>query len=114
MPIDAINIIQSFIDNEHGEFICHLSGHTHADYYGIIDGTTQISITIDCASEIDMWNDSDRVRGEKSADCFNILSFDTYDKTIKMFRVGVYRDRWLRHKGTMCVNYKTNTILYND
>lgn len=114
MPIDAINSIQSFIDNEHGEFICHLSGHTHADYYGIIDGTTQISITIDCASEIDMWNDSDRVREEKSADCFNILSFDTYDKTIKMFRVGVDRDRWLRHKGTMCVKYDTRELLWND
>lgn len=114
MPTDAINSIQSFIDNEHGEFICHLTGHTHADYYGIIDGTTQISITIDCAYNVDSWNDSDRVDGEKSSDCFNIISIDTYDKTIKMFRVGVDRDRWLRHKGTLCVNYMTRDIIYND
>ena len=115
MPVDAINSIQSFIDNEHGEFICHLSGHTHTDYYGIISGTTQISITIDCAyANYDAWNDSDRVSGEKSADCFNILSIDTYDKTIKMFRVGVDRDRWLRHKGTMCVKYDTRELLWND
>lgn len=115
MPDEAIASIQSFIDNEHGEFICHLSGHTHADYYGVIQGTTQLSITIDCAySAYDAWNDSDRVTGQKSADCFNILSFDTYDKTIKVFRVGVDRDRWLRHKGTMCVKYDTREILWND
>ncbi len=114
MPTDLINSVESFINNG-GEFICHLSGHTHADYYGIISGTTQISITIDCAySAYDAWNDSDRVSGEKSADCFNILSIDTYDKTIKMFRVGVDRDRWLRHKGTMCVKYDTRELLWND
>lgn len=115
MPVDAINSIQSFIDDEHGEFICHINGHTHADYYGIIDGTTQISITIDCAyCNYDAWNDSDRVVGEKSADCFNILSIDTYDKTLKLFRVGVDRDRWLRHKGTMCLKYDTKELLWND
>ena len=115
MPVDAINSIQSFIDNEHGEFICHISGHTHADYYGIIDGTTQLSITIDCAyCNYDAWNDSDRVVGEKSADCFNILSIDTYDKILKLFRVGVDRDRWLRHKGTMCLKYDTRELLWND
>lgn len=114
MPTDLINSVESFINNG-GEFICHLSGHTHADYYGIISGTTQISITIDCAyANYDAWNDSDRVSGEKSADCFNILSIDTYDKTIKMFRVGVDRDRWLRHKGTMCVKYDTRELLWND
>ena len=62
----------------------------------------------------DDYNYRDRVVGEKSADCFNILSIDTYDKTLKLFRVGVDRDRWLRHKGTMCLKYDTRKLLWND
>ena len=42
------------------------------------------------------------------------LGYESYDKTIKMFRVGVDRDRWLRHKGTMCLKYDTRELLWND
>ena len=87
----------------------------HIDYYGKSGTTGQLCFTLDCAYyQSDAWNDSDRVVNTKSADCFNILSIDTYDKTLKLFRVGVDRDRWLRHKGTMCVRYTTGELLYND
>lgn len=107
-PIDTV---QNFIDNG-GEFVAWLAGHTHLDYVGVVKGTDQLMVVVENGGLDDLWNDSKRVKGTKSQDSFNIVSVDTFDKTLTLFRIGNDRDKWLRKKDTLCIDYSANKILY--
>ena len=109
-PIAAVD---SFIANG-GEFICWLSGHTHADGFGTVtDHAGQLNIIIDTAcSGNSAAQDAASIVGSRSQDCFNIIGFDTYSKLIKLVRIGRDYDRHLRHVGEMCVDYSTKQVLY--
>ena len=88
-----------------GEFVCWLGGHTHTDFCGTVNGKRQLYITVGTARNFEHWCDSRRVTGEKSQDLFNIVSFDTYQKYIRVFRVGAEWNRYLQHRVTMCIDY---------
>ncbi len=94
-----------------GRFICWLSGHTHADYVCIAKNTTQLVLTIDTASHRTRdigYSDTERVADTKTMDLFNLLAIDTYQKLIKVMRVGANLDSWMRKKDTMCIQYASN------
>lgn len=108
--------VQTFINNG-GKFICFICGHTHKDYIVTTeDYPSQLFVVCGAAglSAGNNWGSSVRVNGEKNADLFNIISFDTTNKLIKIVRVGCDTDRFLRKKSTLCINYETGTVISNN
>lgn len=104
-----VNAVQSFIDAG-GEFVCWLAGHTHCDYFGTLaNHPNQTQITITCAYH-DQYDDG-RVVDTPTADSFNIVSFDTYSKLIKVLRVGNNEDRYLRPKNVLTWDYANKKIV---
>jgi hypothetical protein len=101
--------VQSFIDAG-GEFVCWLAGHTHCDYFGVLaNHPNQTQITITCAYH-DQYDD-ERVTDTPTSDSFNIVSFDTYSKLIKILRVGNNEDRYLRPKNVLTWDYANKKIV---
>lgn len=113
IPVSFIDAVDEWMANHRGKFICWLSGHTHADYVCIAKGTTQLVITIDTAAHTSRnigYSDTERVSGKKSMDLFNLVGIDTYQKLIKVMRVGADMDSWMRRKETMCIQYASNNV----
>ena len=101
-------IVQKFINNG-GVFVCWLAGHLHTDFCGVLTKyPKQIYIAIGSASLITPAQDCARVKDTDTQDLFNIIGFDYYSKTIKVMRVGAKRDRYLRNRDVMCIEYGDN------
>ncbi len=97
------------------QFIAYLCGHTHWDEFFKVKGYDgQICICVDSSAAGDNYNDAARTAGTKNQDSFNIFSVDTYGKMFRIFRVGCDRDRWMRHKGTICWDYANGKLIYQD
>jgi hypothetical protein len=113
---DICSAVDAFRDGG-GKFICYLCGHTHNDCICYPEGfTDQLGIVVD-ASGVEagnQWSDTMRTVGDQSEDLFNLVCIDTTSTIVKVIRVGADRDRYLRHKGTITINYLTNEILSED
>ena len=108
----AIQAVSDFIAAG-GDFVCWLTGHTHIDLIGTINGhQDQLVITLENGGLNDSWNDSARVAGTKSQDSFNLIAFDVSAGFVKVARVGDDYDNALRHKVTMCYDYRNRRIIY--
>lgn len=101
-----ISAIDTFISNG-GRFICHINGHTHFDTTLYLTGNhNQWELNINCATHQQvMWNDGDRSGHTNNQDCFNIIGFDTYNKLVKVIRVGCKYDRCMNKKNIMVIHY---------
>lgn len=117
-------IVQDFMDRG-GAFVCYLCGHRHADYIAYTgDYRGQLFIGVAGAlcysnvnlSEYEIGGDARRIPGEKSMDCFNVISFDRNAHYIKLVRFGCDRDLYMRHRGTLVLDYgmAPATVVYND
>lgn len=110
LDASAAAAVQDFIDAG-GNFVCWLSGHTHYDLMGTLhDYPDQVSITLTTAmSRVQTWNDAARteIANQQS---FDLLGIDTYRKVIKIARVGCQYDIYLRHKGTVAVDYNAKSL----
>jgi len=114
LDAEATDTVQNFIDNG-GKFICWICGHEHKDYVGTVL-THSDQLVIGCAtasmgSNRTIYCVMDRVDGMKSQDLFNIIGFDTYNKHIRILRVGADFDIFMRSKKTLCINYETHDII---
>ena len=108
---DFLDAINNFISGG-GEFICWLNGDSHYDFQGTIEGyPNQYAIALENALLDSTWGDSVRLRGTKSQDSFNYVTFDTNSKLIKIVRVGNNSDRYLRAKNYICYDYKNKKII---
>lgn len=107
-----IQAVDDFIGHG-GVFIAWLSGDSHYDKFGVYNGTNgkQLSLVFENAHCNSYWNDSERIKGTKSQDSFNIFSVDTESNLIRIVRVGNNADRYLRNKNHICYNYKTHKII---
>ena len=111
-------LIKTFIDNG-GHFVCYLCGHIHDDFMGVgvaNDYNNQLVIGVGSASTAASGNYSSmaRIRGDKTQDCFNILSIDTQTCTLKLMRVGANYDRFMRQKNTLAWDYDNSRLIYAD
>ena len=103
--------VHTFI-NSGGKFICWLVGHVHCDYIvksDIYPEQLFVAIANAYCGQVDA--DCERVQGDKSEDCFNIISFNTELKLIKIFRVGVSIDSYMRQRNTICIDYDSQVIV---
>lgn len=105
----------NFSETGAGVFICWLSGHTHYDYNGFgADYPNQFTITISGSLKPDQvvrYDESDRVAGTMTEYCFNILGIDTYNKMIRVLRIGTTTDRYLRGKHSFAYDYENKQII---
>ena len=105
--------VASFMEKG-GNFVVWLTGHLHIDYVGYNERfPDQLCIAIEalCCYQSNMGNDADRTEGMPSQDLYNLVTIDTLVDVIKIVRVGNDRDRYLRKKDTLCINYKTFEII---
>ena len=110
---EYINAVSSFIDAG-GEFICWLFGHQHSDHCGKIKADErQLYIIVGSASIIN-YSDTERIKGTKSEILLNLVSLDTYTKTISVLRIGSDYDRYNRHREAMTINYSTGNIIHTS
>ena len=121
-----VSFVTQFI-KDGGDFVCWLCGHLHYGKVGVY--TTQETVndnTVDinqvcihvpdaARSQYDRSNDNSHIsindEDPRSLDIFNVIAVDTYFKRLTLFRVGSDYDRWGRHIGTCCVDYKNGTLL---
>ena len=113
MSDSAFTVVDTFI-SDGGEFVCWLSGHTHADFIGTVNNhVNQIQVIISTAKTINTDGDSARTEGTKTQDCFNVFVVDGVNHLIKIIRIGASVDRYMRSRKTLCVNYLTKAIVSN-
>ncbi len=113
----AMDVYQEKVDafiKKGGDFVVWLTGHMHIDYIGYNENyPDQLCIAIDSlnAYQSNAYNDGWRQEDMPSHDLYNLVTIDTFDKMIKIIRIGNDLDRFMRKKDTLCINYKTFEII---
>lgn len=105
--------VQAFI-TAGGEFVCWLTGHTHADLLCYNSNyPAQIFIEIDTANpaKASPYSDTARAAGTATQDLFNVLGIDTVNKTVRIMRVGASENMFMQQKKMLCFNYATHTVV---
>ena len=88
-----------------GVFVAYLIGHYHLDMVNVVkDYPKQLVLSVSSGG-IQVMRDTTKVRGCRSNDDFQIVSINTYDKTVRLIKVGADRDYYSRKKGTACFGY---------
>ena len=94
-----------------GEFICYINGHTHNDGLGqsIIATNKQVNLNVttgnsSMASQA-IYDDLYRGNVGISQDAFNLISFDTSRKQIRVLRIGANVSADMRRRDYACVSY---------
>lgn len=109
----ATDAVKAFIDGG-GEFICWLTGHEHKDYIGYATSYPNqlvIGVSLAQCGPRASYGVMDRVEGMKSQDLFNMVGFDTYNKQVRILRVGADFDCFMRSKKSLCINYATKEVV---
>ena len=71
-----------------GKFIASFSGHTHLDEDGVDDGTLQINTYCDAMYNDDPNYKTSRTRNTINEQCFDVVSIDFDNNTVKCVRIG--------------------------
>ncbi|MBP5737735.1 MAG: metallophosphoesterase [Abditibacteriota bacterium] len=97
-----------------GSFVMYLAGHLHRDEICYNkDYPNQLFFCID-SSSIEQCEANSyvmRTRGAKAMDLADAVVVDTSAKTVKIIRVGVNLDSFLRPKNGITLNYETGEII---
>ena len=94
-----------------GKFVGYLQGHYHADFIAkCAEFPAQLIFAIG-ASKAGEFRDYKHTEGTRFQDEFQVVSIDTKNTIVKIFKVGANIDRYGRTKGSVCINYSTGEIL---
>lgn len=97
-----------------GTFICWICGHMHYDQIATLKAyPNQIYIAVGAANKSTVWQDMPRGTNDSTEDLFNLISFDLYNHTIKVCRIGTEFDDWYRHRGGLSIDYTTRELIYS-
>lgn len=102
--------VAAFMTNG-GKFIGFVQGHYHADFVAKVakyPGQLIYSIGATKAGEM---RDFNHIVGTRDQDEFQIVSIDTVNTIVKLYKVGANYDRYGRSKGSVCVDYSTGDVL---
>lgn len=107
-------IAKADFTNAKGDIVCWLNGHSHSDacYYSNLMGDKKLPIIVmntSCFMAAGMdakWFDGDLIKGEGCKDCFNIISFDTDEKNIRLLRIGADVNDELRKRDYAIINWE--------
>ena len=73
-----------------------------------------LNVVVQNATSWDGLGDTDRVKGERSEDCFNVMSVDTEEGVFTLTRVGACTDRHGRTKKMLKFDYLNKRILAEE
>lgn len=108
---DAHNIpvrVDSF-QTDGGVFVGYIMGHYHRDMVNVLtDYPKQLAFAVSSGGVTPI-RDFTKVSGSKSYDDFQVVSINTYDKTVRLIKVGADTDYYMRKKGTISVSYEIVT-----
>ena len=110
---EILSTVQSFIDAG-GNFACYLCGHIHNDAISYKTGyPKQICITVGVSALHELLKNGDvmRLYNDYSIDLFNIVTFDTSRKTIRVVRIGADITFDCRERKMICIDYRENKII---
>lgn len=113
---DYADAVDDFI-TAGGEFICWIHGHTHFKMFAKIQThTNQLDVAVANAAGASyartyVWA---RVIDSRSEDDFNLLAIDTESKILRLAKVGVNYDRYMRHVDTISYDYGNRVLLYSN
>ncbi len=100
-----------------GSFAVWLTGHFHSDHFGMPKAyPDQLFSAIDSSSrwQSDYYTDMPRVDGTIFQDVLNLTVIDTTSDLLHIIRIGANRDRYLRSKKYLTVNYKTKELICTE
>lgn len=105
-----MNLLQSYKDI----IICHLHGHWHIDMFEYYDDAPDIlAIGVDQGGAFRAVYEAERTRSLPNWYVFNVITFDTYNKLIKIVRFGNNIDHYLRSKKVLTYDYANKRIITN-
>lgn len=113
---DYASAVDDFIEAG-GYFIAWLHGHTHFRILADLQThPNQLDIAVANAggsgfAHTHVW---ERVVDTKSMDDFNVVGIDTTGKILRIAKIGVNTDRFMRIAHTMSYNYSTHTIIHAE
>ena len=117
---DMLGAVDSFILNG-GEFICWLCGHRHCDHIASVSGHSgQVQFVVNTASSRTYTSKTSQpyrtgYNGQqpitKTTDAFDLISFDTYYKVIKIMRIGCNYDGYGRPIDYIAYDYNEKKII---
>lgn len=100
-----------------GYFICWMHGHTHFKMFAKLPThTDQLNVAVANAGGSSFANTYvwEREIFTKTMDDFNLLAIDTTAKILRIYKVGVDRDRYMRHVGSISYDYENRQLIYSD
>ena len=110
-------MVKTFKDSG-GNFVCWLNGHHHADAVQMSNVATgnQLAINVNSSGDGEQVKNSpiSRTGIDRNVDSFNIVAVDTVYHKLSVYKVGSEFDKWGRRFGTLCIDYQTNDIIWND
>ena len=114
---DGPEVVNEF-QNLGGIFICWIFGHWHWDLVATLKDYPQQLVIVQNSSEMNSknsdWGDTCRIKGTYSENLFNLYSIEPEKKYITILRLGADYDRYLRHKGSLCISYTDKRVISNN
>lgn len=112
---DYASALDTFIANG-GNFVCWIHGHTHYRLFRkLTTHTNQLDVSVANAgtayADTSVW---EREKGTQTMDDFNILAVDTTAKILRIVKIGVNCDRYMRIADTISYNYETGELIYSS
>jgi len=105
----SISVSANFTARGAGIFICYMAGHAHTDITGNVTGYTgQKQIVLTCATSDasrNKYGDLQRQVGQRSEDAINVVSFDTWNRQIKIIRIGAQITFDMRKRDFIAIDY---------
>ena len=111
---EYVDSVDSFINNG-GNFVCWLHGHTHYKIFATVtDHPNQLNIAVGNAGDSPYARNSVQARQEnsKTMDNFNVIAIDTTAKNLRVSKVGVSYDKFMRKCDTLCWDYGNSALMY--
>ena len=94
-----------------GHFVGYIQGHYHADFVAkCAEFPSQLIYAIGSSKSGEV-RDYKHTIGTRFQDEFQVVSIDTKNTIVKIFKVGANIDRYGRTKGSVCINYTTGEVL---
>ena len=116
LSIDYARLVDNFI-NDGGKFVCWLAGHTHVDYFSVLENfNNQVMVNVGCATILQSAKDSDiwRLANTQSEDLFNIVTINTSRGTFSLIRVGADIDTLQRSRKSITWDYINHKLIAEE
>lgn len=93
-----------------GKFVGFVQGHYHRSFVAKVDKYPNQLVYSGPATKAGELRDFNHVVGTRDQDEFTIMSIDTYQNIVKIYKVGANVDVFGRHINSVCVDYVTGEI----